>query len=571
MNEQQRFVLSLFCCLSIWFGWQYWTGGLEPPPALPANGAPAQGGMPSADVAANARQAAPSAGATALPAGVPHREATKELPRASAYQSFATEVLRGEVQNVDGALSSLRLPAFAPRLLEQNPTESAVGVALMPERAGRVAAVDQGGLHVTVDGAAVPLQFVAGEPLTLRGEGPGGSGVRLRITPDAAHYALRYELEVHNTSAAAVPVAADLTLALAPLDALEPEGHEQARRPFAGLRRFFSGGGHSTDRLRGLLAENGKLLRKDFATAKKSRYASAQPVAWAAVDEQYFLLAWLPKDDARAKASLFTREDTLALSISYEPELVAPGGRYRRDYQVFAGPKRDAELGAVDERLQESIDYTFLGIPLGFLARPMVVLLRMFHGVTHSWGASIVLLTLVVKLLLLPVVYKSVTSIRRMQEIKPELDRLKTRHANDPERLQAEQMRLFKENNVNPVSGCLPLLLQMPVWLTLYRTLWGAVDLYRQPFLWLHDLTAREPFPYLALAVGAVTYVQQKVTPMAVDNQQARVMMVLMPLLVTAFMFNMPSGLVLYILANSVLTIVQQLVIHNRAATPTKA
>ena len=566
MNEQQRFLLSLFCCMSIWFGWQYWTGGLQPPPTPPAHQGPAA--SENAPVALDARAKSSSAAAGLNAARVP---STLALPRPSARQSFSTAMLHGEVQDVDAALTALRLPAFAPRLLENDPEETAEGIAMMPERAGRAGALDQAGLRVLVGGEQVALRFVPGEQLVLRGGAKNGSEVHLRLLPDPSRYALGYELEVVNGGSASQTVAADLTLALAPLDALEPDGQDQDRKPFAGLRRYFGGAGRSTDRLRGLLADGGKLSRKDFAAAKKAGSASAQSVEWAAIDEQYFLLAWVPTDGLRGKASLFTRDDTLGLGISYEPSSLAPGERWRRSFQLFAGPKRDAELAAVDARLQESIDYTFLSIPLGFLARPMVALLRTFHGVTHSWGTSILLLTLVVKLLLLPVVYKSVTSIRRMQEIKPELDRIKARHAGDQERLQAEQMRLFKENGVNPVSGCLPLLLQMPVWLTLYRTLWGAVDLYRQPFLWLHDLTAREPIPYLALAVGAVTYVQQKVTPMAVDNQQARVMMVMMPVLVMAFMVNMPSGLVLYILANSVLTIVQQLVIHNRAATPTKA
>lgn len=576
MNEQQRFLLSLFCCLSIWFGWQYYTGGLEPPPpatvAATNTGDAARGALPTEPSSAERAGAAAPASADA---------ARPVRPSPAARQSFATKALRGEVQDVDAALTALSLPSFAPRVLEEDADESAVGIGLMPERTGRAASVDQAGLRVQVDGRPVVLRFVAGETLVLTGETEDSTRVQLRLSPDPERYAVGYTLDVDNRSATPKIVTADFTLALAPVKSLEANGAEAGatdepgkkdERPFAGLRSLFGGGSTGgTERLSGLFAEGDKLTRKDFATAAKKGFASAQPVDWAAVDEQYFLLAWVPTDGQRARASLFTRESTLGLNVNYEASTVAAGASLQRTFQLFAGPKRDSELAAVDARLKESIDYTTLGIPLGFLARPMVALLRTFHAATHSWGASIMLLTLVVKLLLLPVVYKSVTSMRRIQEVKPEIDALKVRYASDPERFQAEQMRLFKERGVNPVAGCLPALAQAPVWITLYRTLWGAVDLYRQPFLWLHDLTAREPFPFLALAVGAATYVQQKVTPVAMDPQQARVMMVMMPVIITLCIKNMPSGLVLYILANAVLTIVQQLVIHRRAATPTKA
>lgn len=153
--------------------------------------------------------------------------------------------------------------------------------------------------------------------------------------------------------------------------------------------------------------------------------------------------------------------------------------------------------------------------------------------------------------------------MQRMQQLRPEMEKIQKQFANDKERQQLEQMKLFREKGVNPLGGCLPMLLQMPIWLALYRVLWSAVDLYQQPFLWLADLTAREPFPILALALGALMFVQQKMTPTTVDNQQAKMMLYTMPVMMTVFMVAVPSGLVLYSLYNSILTIVQQLVINR--------
>ena len=157
--------------------------------------------------------------------------------------------------------------------------------------------------------------------------------------------------------------------------------------------------------------------------------------------------------------------------------------------------------------------------------------------------------------------------MRKMALLQPEIKKMQAKYEGDKERQQIEQMKLFKDKGVNPFGGCLPMLMQMPVWVALYRALWSSVDLYQQSFLWLIDLTAKEPFPLLALSIGALTFLQQRITPMTTDSQQAKMMMYLMPVMLTVFMLALPSGLVLYILFNSVLTIGQQMVINRRQIT----
>ena len=292
---------------------------------------------------------------------------------------------------------------------------------------------------------------------------------------------------------------------------------------------------------------------------------------WAAVDYQYFVVAAVAQENVVGACKAQSSQDAIELSYQLLFETLSPGQSKTIRYSLYAGPKSSDELKAVAENLTFAIDYSIMGIPLGALARPMIAALNLFHDTFNSWGVAIIFLTLVVKLILFPVTYKSVVSMRKMQLLKPELDKIKERFANDKEKQQMAQLKLMQEQGVNPLGGCLPMLLQMPVWFALYRALWSAVDLYQQPFMWIVDLTQPEPFPILALLVGAVTAIQQKVTPTTGDPAQARMMMIVMPVMLTVFMVALPSGLVFYILVNSVLSIVQQIVINRRVPKPQPA
>ena len=292
---------------------------------------------------------------------------------------------------------------------------------------------------------------------------------------------------------------------------------------------------------------------------------------WAAVDYQYFVVAAVAQENVVGACKAQPSQDAIELSYQLLFETLSPGQSKTLRYTLYAGPKSSDELKAVAENLSFAIDYSIMGIPLGALARPMIAALNFFHDAFNSWGVAIIFLTLVVKLLLFPITYKSVVSMRKMQLLKPELDKIKERFANDKEKQQMAQLKLMQEQGVNPLSGCLPMLLQMPVWFALYRALWSAVDLYQQPFMWITDLTQPEPFPILALLVGGVTAIQQKVTPTTGDPAQARMMMIVMPVMLTIFMVALPSGLVFYILVNSVLSIVQQIVINRRVPKPQPA
>ena len=539
MNEQQRIFLTVMLCMGIFLGWQFFQAKYNPAPAKPAPLAQTRT-SPDQGPAAHPRDPEP-AGAAA--AEKPQLAAVAKAPPAS--RPFETALLRGSLSNQDAGLSELQLLNYHERAKQQD------AAALVDLVAGPVA---QAQIRWNLgSGAAPALEFEHTDSgLLLKGDSPAGFHVTVLVTPRPHDYALDYILRATNTGSSALPAGATVVMGLT-----EPEGSTP------GGGGLFSGGTQAPA-LGALCEANGSVERKDAKNVAKKPWVAEEPARFAGLDRQYFVVAVAPQDESTGTCSVRGEDDVLRVSYAFPSETVAPGAAWEKRFSLYAGPKRDNRLAAVSSHLTEVIDYNVWHLPLGFLARPMVFLLGLFHGWTASWGVAIALLTLLVKLVLFPVTYRSAMSARKMQVLKPEIDRLKAQFGNDNERMQMEQMKLFRERGVNPLGGCLPMLAQMPVWLALYRMLSNAVDLYRQPFLWLPDLTAKEPFPILALAIGALSVLQQRLTPVAVDNQQAKVMMYVMPVMFTVFMVALPSGLVLYILVNVILSIIQQLAINRR-------
>jgi YidC/Oxa1 family membrane protein insertase len=193
-------------------------------------------------------------------------------------------------------------------------------------------------------------------------------------------------------------------------------------------------------------------------------------------------------------------------------------------------------------------------------------LLFAFQSVVVNWGVAIILLTLVVKIALMPLTHRSFKSAERMKALKPEIDKINEKYKDDAQAKQQATMALYKQNKVNPLGGCLPTLLQMPIWFALYRTLRMSPELYRAPFFgWISDLSSPDPYFVTPIVMGALMFLQQRFTPMTGDSAQAKMMMYIMPIMFTAMMLFLPSGLTLYILVNTVLSIVHQVYIHRRS------
>ena len=205
-----------------------------------------------------------------------------------------------------------------------------------------------------------------------------------------------------------------------------------------------------------------------------------------------------------------------------------------------------------------------------FLALPIRMLLLLLQGFVVNWGLAIILLTFVIKLILLPITQKGYESMEKMKRVQPKLKALQTKYENDKMKLAEEQMALFKAEGVSPLGGCLPMLMQMPIYFALYRTIWGSTELYNAPFvLWIQDLSQRDPYYVLPVLMGGVMFIQQRLMPQAADNPQLQMVNKIMPIMFTGFMLFLPSGLVLYIFVNMLLSILQMLYIREKFGTST--
>ena len=517
---------------------------------------------------ASGGSAAPSAPASSPPPkAISTTDASKIGPPAQPVplqtRTFQTPLFAGTLSNQGAGLSALTLTGFAERV---STAEERVSGAQPPRlslvsQEPAAAPCLQATLSFEAGGeATVPLQFVpaaagagaAAGTLTLTGQGTN-IAVHLQITPRQDAYALDYSLDLHNIAGAALLVGAKVSLALSVEDQEDSGGLLSGKAPGSGLRA--------------LCNYDGSVAREDAAALAKKPFVARGDVHFAGLDRQYFVVTALPDAGGASSCTLSRIAKVVYATLDLGTDTVAAGSSWHKAFKLYAGPKLDEAFAPVSAALEETIEYNMWRLPLGALARPMVALLGTFHAWVGSWGLAIVFLTVLVKLLLLPLSYKGVMSMRKMQVLKPELDKIRGRFPNDRERQSAEQMKLYRDKGINPLGGCLPMLLQVPVGLALYRTLWSAVHLYHQPFLWLPDLTAKEPYPALAVLLGAVTVLQQKLTPMNMEASQAKIFTYVMPVMLTFLMVNLPSGLVVYILVNSILTILQQLVINRRAAS----
>lgn len=284
-------------------------------------------------------------------------------------------------------------------------------------------------------------------------------------------------------------------------------------------------------------------------------------VVWTSFVDMYFMRALVPLEGAAAKSQI-ERDGSLVVNSLFTPvRTLAPGESASFSYLAYFGPKDLDILKAVDHRLAEAIDY---GI-FSFLAKPLLHVLKLFYSFLGNYGLAIILLTVIIKLLFWPLTQKSYASMKAMQKLQPQMQKIREKHKNDRDRLNREIMELYRNNRVNPLGGCLPMLVQIPVFFALYKVLLNSIELRHAPFyLWIQDLSAKDPYYITPLVMGATMFIQQKMTPTTMDPVQAKVFM-LMPIIFTFMFLNFPSGLVIYWLINNVLTIGQQFLINRKA------
>ena len=286
------------------------------------------------------------------------------------------------------------------------------------------------------------------------------------------------------------------------------------------------------------------------------------PGGWLAMIQHYFITAWIPNQELVHRYQTRVAKGNYIIGFTSPMVAVAPGESHQFAAQFYAGPKKQRTLEALvpDKGLDLAIDYG----PLFFISKTLFWFLEKFHALTGNWGFAIIMLTILVKLLFYYPSAISYRSMAKMRKVAPELTRIREQCADDRQKLSQEMMKLYQKEKINPLSGCLPILIQMPVFLALYWALLESVELRQAPFiLWINDLSVMDPYFVLPLLMGVSMYVQQLLHPAPPDPMQAKVMK-FMPVLFTVMFLWFPAGLVLYWVTNNILSVAQQYVITRQ-------
>ncbi|MEJ2523067.1 MAG: membrane protein insertase YidC, partial [Gammaproteobacteria bacterium] len=275
---------------------------------------------------------------------------------------------------------------------------------------------------------------------------------------------------------------------------------------------------------------------------------------WVASIQHHFLAAAIPGDGQAAYSATARPDGLYLLSGVRSPVQVEAGGSHLFTDRLFVGPKLQDQLEETAPKLRLTVDYGWLTI----ISQPLFWLLSKIHDVVGNWGWAIIIMTVLIKLVFYKLSETSGKSMAKMRKLQPRMKALQERYADDRQKLSQAMMDLYKREKVNPAAGCLPILVQMPVFLALYWVLLESVEMRQAPFmLWINDLSAKDPYFILPLLMGVTMWIQQKLNPAPPDPVQAKVMQVL-PVIFTVFFAFFPAGLVLYWFVNNLLSILQQ-------------
>ena len=299
-----------------------------------------------------------------------------------------------------------------------------------------------------------------------------------------------------------------------------------------------------------------------FSDMENANLSVNTKAGWVAVLQHYFVSAWIPNQDADNQLYTLTDKANNIGSIGYRGPVVAiqPNTTEKLTSKLWTGPKLQNEMGQVADHLDLTVDYGWAW----FIAKPLFWLLTFIQQLVHNWGVAIICVTLVVKAILYPLTKAQYTSMAKMRMLQPKLQEMRERFGEDRQRMSQEMMKLYKDEKVNPLGGCLPLLLQMPIFIALYWTFMEAVELRHVPFFgWIQDLSAQDPYYILPILMGASMFLLQKMSPTPVADPMQQKIMNFMPLIFMVFFLWFPAGLVLYWLVSNLITIIQQQLIYR--------
>jgi len=557
--DNQRLLTWAFFGLMAWMTYQTWVQDYAPPPAAPAAGqpaveAPALSSPPGAD---DLPEIAAPTSAGELPAA-PGETVEAAAPAAPVVR-VTTDVLDIEISTLGGTLQRatlLKYPVAKDRpdtlieLLSPDPEnlgriESGVRALGGAPEATHLSAFDAPRNRYDLNGANEMV-------VLLNWTDPDGISVEKRYRLQKGSYVIQLEQEVTNGSA-------ELW-----------QGAEYARikrYSRAQERSMFDVDSYS---FAGPIVYDGeksqKLKRDDLIDDGKYEFSTEH--GWFGAIQHHFVTAVVPPRGEGHKYQVAVTGDTsIGSAIGKNVSDIAPGSSKVFTTTLFVGPKLQAQLEDIDKSLKLTVDYGWLTI----ISQPLFWLLSLVHGFIGNWGVAIILVTFLIKLAFYKLTESSGRSMAKMRNLQPRMKALQDRYKDDKPALSQAMMDLYKREKVNPAAGCLPILIQMPFFLAFYWVLLESVEMRQAPFaLWITDLSTKDPFFILPLIMGAAMFMQQKLNPAPADPVQAKVMQI-MPIMFTVFFAFFPSGLVLYWVTNTLLSIAQQWKINTVVEAEAKA
>ncbi len=460
--------------------------------------------------------------------------------------NISTPLYRARLSNRGGVISSFKLTRYRQDIKDPESLVEMVRVmeeGLLPMAAEFIAAGGPLGFSQAlfqVEGTDLTLQAGQNDKIIFRYRTAEGLEMVKTLTFFADTYRVEISVKLQNRSEQTLRGRA--TLVWAP--GLEPpEGGEKSSM-FSASRYGYQGalyqeGGGRPDKVKGRKLEG----QRNFEG----------PFNWIASEDMYFVAALMPSDDSMGALARKGSGDRVEVGVFAQLEL-PPGTAASMDAAAYIGPKEMSSLKAVSESLVKTIE---LGI-FGFIAKPILDMLNFFYKYVGNYGLSIIIVSALIKIVFIPFSTISHRSMKKMSKLQPKINALRDRYKKDRDKLNQEIMKLYQENKVNPASGCLPILVQIPVFFALYRALLGAIELRHAPFyFWITDLSAKDPIYITPIIMGATMVLQQRMTPVTGDPRQAKLMM-FMPVVFTALFLSFPSGLVVYWTVNNVLTVAHQ-------------
>lgn len=533
------FVIFSFSLLMLWDAWQKHNA----PEPLPVATEPQDASIPQA-----AKTDLPvTPGQTDLPQGTGFKLEKGQRIR------IETDLYRGEIDTVGGDLRKLILTQHLADDSDDN-------FVLLDDAAAPLLYVAQTGLI----GGDLPTHrsvFTSTADSYKMTEGSDRLEVRLTWTNEAGlqvdkvytfnrdSYAIDVDYQITNNSASALTPSVYYQIL-----------HDNQSNQGSFMMPTFTGGAYYTDA--------DKFKKISFSDMAKSNLSKNTKDGWVGLVQHYFVSAWVPKEGVSRE--FYTKQlSGNVFSIGSVSALgeIAPGASAGMSAKFYSGPQTQSQLKAVAPGLEYTVDYGWLTI----IAAPLFWVLSSIHKLVNNWGVAIILLTVLIKLAFYPLSAASYRSMAHLRELTPRLQSMKEKFGDDRQKMQQAMMELYKTEKINPLGGCLPILVQIPVFIALYWVLLGSVEMRHAPFmLWIQDLSAIDPYYVLPILMGLTMIIQTKLNPKPTDPIQAKVMMI-MPVVFSVFFFFFPAGLVLYWLVNNILSIAQQWHINRATERATAA